>query len=436
MEQTLYAGYSKMDITPDFPVCLSGYGNDSIRPAMGIESRIYVTCVAVKSGDKTFLIYTMDGLSAHESIPAILRERMAEVCDIPGEQIFLSATHCHSCPLIYLGVPGTEEYRELFFSQAVQAGLNAIADLSPATMELAQKTAPGFTFVRHFLMKDGTWAGINFGDFKLENVVDYATPADETMILLSFVRQGKKPILMVNFQAHAAWSYQIGRYIISADWIGHMRDTVTEKTDYLVAYYNGASGNQITADKLNKGPEELWFKHGRRCGEFVVEMTKELKPISGTQLGNAHLMYQTPIEHSTDHLVEPCKEIYDLYGKQGNMPEASRRAKEMGLSSAYVAAAIIRRSNHPAVEEREMNAFRIGPVGFTTGTYEMSSNEGIYVRKNSPFAHTFILCANSGYIPNSAAIDYHTYEGDTTMEARGTAEKMAQKYVEMLNSLC
>ena len=123
MSNIIYAGFGKENITPDFDVCLAGYGNDIIRPAMGVEQQIYVTCVAVRNEEKTFLIYTMDGLSAHESIAAILRERLAEAgCDVPGEQVFLSATHCHSCPRIYLGTPGAEEFRELFFSQAVKAG--------------------------------------------------------------------------------------------------------------------------------------------------------------------------------------------------------------------------------------------------------------------------------------------------------------------------
>ena len=69
MSNIIYAGYGKENITPDFDVCLAGYGNDIIRPAMGVEQQIYVTCVAVRNEEKTFLIYTMDGLSAHESSP-------------------------------------------------------------------------------------------------------------------------------------------------------------------------------------------------------------------------------------------------------------------------------------------------------------------------------------------------------------------------------
>ena len=436
MSNILYAGYGKENITPDFDVCLAGYGNDIIRPAMGVEQQIYVTCVAVRNEEKTFLIYTMDGLSAHESIAAILRERLAEAgCDVPGEQVFLSATHCHSCPRIYLGTPGAEEFRELFFSQAVKAGLNAIADLAPAQMQLAQKDCVDLTFVRHYLMKDGSWAGINFGKLVRSEIADYATKADNTMIMLKFAREGKQDIMMLNFQAHPALSYQIGRYIISADWVGRMRDQVAKETGALVAYYNGASGNQITRSFLVPGAEPFWFEYAKKVAAHALSLVPELKPVEGTQMENVHLMYETQIDHSLDHLVPQCQEIADMDQKQGRKDEADQKAWALGLGSCYVAGMIVMRAGKPATAVREMNAFRIGPVGFTTGTYEMSSDAGIYVRANSPFKNTFILCANSGYIPTANAIDNHTYEGDTTMEIRGTAEAMAEKYVEMLNQV-
>lgn len=436
MSNILYAGYGKENITPDFPVCLAGYGNDIIRPAMGVEQQIYVTCVAVKNEEKTFLIYTMDGLSAHESIAAILRERLAEAgCDVPAEHIFLSATHCHSCPRIYLGTPGAAQYRGLFFRQAVKAGLAALADLAPAKMSMAKDDSKELAFVRHYRMKDGSWAGINFGKLVRSEIADYATPADNTMIMLKFAREGKQDIMMLNFQAHPALSYQIGRYIISADWVGRMRDQVAKETGALVAYYNGASGNQITRTFLDPKPEPFWFQYAKLVADQMLTLVPKLQPVEGTQMETTRLMYETQIDHTMDYLKPQCEEIADLYQRQGLKDEADKKAWALGLGSCYVAGILVARSEKPATSVREMNAFRIGPIGFTTGTYEMSSDAGIYVRKHSPFDTTFVLCANSGYIPTANAIDNHTYEGDTTYEIRGTAEAMAEKYVEMLKEV-
>ena len=78
--------------------------------------------------------------------------------------------------------------------------------------------------------------------------------------------------------------------------------------------------------------------------------------------------------------------------------------------------------------ELETNAFRVGGVGFTTGTYEMFSDAGIYIRENSPYEFTFLLTGNSGYIPSDAAFNYRCYEADTGFFARGTAEMLAENY--------
>ena len=48
---------------------------------------------------------------------------------------------------------------------------------------------------------------------------------------------------------------------------------------------------------------------------------------------------------------------------------------------------------------------------------------------------TVIITGNSGYIPSRAAYDYRSYEADTGYYARGTAEKLAEQYVEMLKAL-
>ena len=99
------------------------------------------------------------------------------------------------------------------------------------------------------------------------------------------------------------------------------------------------------------------------------------------------------------------------------------------------ASAIRRNVGKGMTENLEVNAFSIGDLGFTTGTYEMSSTEGIYVRANSPFENTFILCGNQAYIPTSKAYDMRTYEGDTAPYLQGTAEAMADKYLEMLREI-
>ena len=99
------------------------------------------------------------------------------------------------------------------------------------------------------------------------------------------------------------------------------------------------------------------------------------------------------------------------------------------------ARAIRSRYDKPATEPRELRAFRVGPVGFTTGTYEMFCDHALYVKENSPFDITFIITGCGGYIGNKASFEYRSYETDTGMFASGTGEKMAEEYVKLLNAV-
>ena len=88
-----------------------------------------------------------------------------------------------------------------------------------------------------------------------------------------------------------------------------------------------------------------------------------------------------------------------------------------------------------ATGELEINAFSIGGVGFTTGTYEMFSDHGLYVKEHSPFDVTFVITGCSGYIPTPEAYVYRSYEADTGYYASGTGEKLAEAYVQMLGQV-
>ena len=78
MANILYAGFGRESINPDFPVSLSGYGDNYKRPGLGRENTIYITCVAFKNDEgKTLMVYTMDGLMANESLANDLRKALA-----------------------------------------------------------------------------------------------------------------------------------------------------------------------------------------------------------------------------------------------------------------------------------------------------------------------------------------------------------------------
>lgn len=433
MAEQLFVGFGKCLLTPDYEVSIAGYGDDEVRRSEGVASDIYMTCIAVGNGEKTVLLITADALSVGPGTGLEIKEAVSKATGLPDTQVFICATHSHSAPRLYAGTPNALEYRAHFYEVAVQVSKKALADMSPAEMSAGQMQIPLMTFVRHYITADGSYAGPNFG--VLKNLKAHTTPADETMIMVEFTRQDKQPVILVNWQAHPANARFIGFHLLSADYVGVMRDKLQGLTGGLVAFYNGASGNQICHGWLvEEKPNLDWFEYGQKLADYAMSLRRRLQPCQGTQINCVRYMFEAQMDHTWDHMLPQANEVYDLWKSVGKA-EADALGKTYGFTSCYQSAHIRRKAAQGQTEELEMNALRIGPIGFITGTYEMFSTTGIYARTHSPFEHTVVMCGNSDYIPCKEAYEYRSYEGDVAHHAPGTAEAMAEKYAQMLNQI-
>ena len=433
MEKTLLAGYGITNITPDFDVCLSGYGRDEQRHAEGVEHDIFTTCVAVSDGEKTILMVTNDVISTEVETTFRLKEEISQATGIPEDRVYISNTHSHSTTRVAMNskIPGTEQFRQLVFAKAIEAAKAALGDLAPAGMWIGDQQLYHMAFVRHWLMKDGTYYGPNFGSIK-SGFVGHATKADETLMMIRFSRENKQDILMVNWQAHPANSRRIGFQLISPDYVGIVRDRLAEKTGALIHYLPGASGNQICRSSWEEEHNNLnWDEYGEKLAEYALELLPKLEPVNGIGIENTRIIYPARTNHADEDKLEEAREVSKVFREQG-IEEGNKLARSYGFTSVYHAGSVLSRPSLGETSPLDMNAFRIGDVGFITGTWEMASTTGISVRENSPFRYTAILCGNSRYVPAYAAYLYGSYESSNTIYAQGTAEEVSQKYMEML----
>jgi hypothetical protein len=163
-------------------------------------------------------------------------------------------------------------------------------------------------------------------------------------------------------------------------------------------------------------------------------MMDQFEPVQGETIKTSRHTMDAPIDHSWDHMLAQANEVYEVWKRDGKEAGDALGAT-YGFTSSYQARAIRSRAAMDAETQLELNAFSVGDVGFTTGTYEMFSDQGLYVKRNSPYKITFIITGNSGYIPSEAAYTYRSYEADTGMFAPGTAEKLAEEYVKILKEM-
>lgn len=434
---SLQVGYAKIDITPDYVVGLGGYSNSESRKSEGVAMPIYTTCIAFRDGDETILLYTIDKCGISGIMCQLIRESVCPATGLPEDKVFIGATHSHSAPDFTRDEPG-RRYRQEFLDAAVKAAQDALADLTPATIEATTTQVPGMAHVRHYITADGTYAGSNFGTISKDNpAIASILEADCTMVLVKFVREGKKDVLLVNWGAHCDMSKKIGFHLIAPSYPGPLRNKLEELTGDHVAYFTAASGNVGGGSRVKAIQETIpagWIEYGEKLANAAFAALPTLQKVEGEGIKTCHRIVAVDVDHSWDPMIEQANEVYDLWKTVGK-EEGDALGKTYNFTSSYQARAIRTRYNMDKTTDLELNAFRVGGLSFTTGTYEMFSESGKAVRDGSPFPFTFLVTGNATYVSSETAYDYRCYEADTGLYARGTAEKLVDEYIRMLNEV-
>ncbi len=434
----LQVGFARENVTPDFSVGMGGYGDTGTRRSTGILSYLYVDCIAFTEGEETVLLFSLDAQAVGQEKREIFRDAVNEATGIAKDHMFFGASHTHNGATSDDEDDAATKNKTLLIAGVVKAAQKALEDRSKATIYAGAKDLKNMNFVRHYVMSDGSYAGSNFGDLNSLEEVAHATETDPALTLYKFDREdeSKKDILLVNWAAHADHAVENYNYL-SADYPGAIRDEVEATTDLLCMFIPGAGGNQNPHGRIEGEDHEYktMKKYGQALGKEAVAYLPELKPVEDTTIAVTSQTVDVPVDHSWDHLIKEAEEIWALWNS-GDRDGANRMARELGMSGAYHARTIRGgRVNLGETLPVEIAAIRIGDIAFVNHHYEMFSDAGLYIKANSPFTHTVVFEGNGGYIASKEAYDYVSYESSISNYARGSAEMLAEKFVEMLKSL-
>ena len=438
----LQVGYGRADITPTANTPLGGYGNATQRLSNGFLDPLYVTCMAfTDSADNTVLLFTQDLLGTNSRYTKEAREAISAATGISGEYIHFASTHTHSSPSTSADHPAIATFKTLYMQQVVKAAQAALADRADATLYFGSTMVDGMNFIRHYKLDNGTYAGSNFGDFTSGKIVDHAEANDPQMQILKIDRadETKKDILVMNWQAHPCFTDGGGTGTdLSADFIGTARAYVESQTGCHFAYFTGAAGNHNATSRIESEKHNLSYsEYGQKLGQAMIDA---LGSLTQAESGNIKTAQQSfTAEHNQEDLdkIEQAREVMNIAATV-SATEATKRAKELGLSSRFHASSIISRAKNGDPITIELNAVSIGNFAFIAAPYEMFAANGRYIKENSPAGLTFIIsCANqsNGYIPSKEAYVYGCYESHTSDFAPGTGEKAQDAFIELLNSL-
>ena len=93
---TFRAACVKVDITPDTPQWLHGYGP---RKSSGVHDRIFHRIVAMDDGATQFFLVSTDVCTVSPSFHDSFCKELESATGIGPEQIWWSATHTHAAPI-------------------------------------------------------------------------------------------------------------------------------------------------------------------------------------------------------------------------------------------------------------------------------------------------------------------------------------------------
>ena len=439
----LLVGYAKRDITPEVPMGLIGYGNDATRLHRAVLDPISGICLALTDGQgETVLLYSVDLLLVDAALTEEFRCAVGKATGVKKSHIFLAATHDHSAPAVTdRQQPRGIAYKDFFIRQMVLAAEEAMADRAAASVETGTSEAENLCYTRHYVNQDGSYFGDNFGA-RQDPIAGHAGVPDREIRLVRFRREGQPEILLVNWQAHAKMcstaTSQFGKdhhYHLSADFIGYARKRLEEKTGTQVIYFSGASGNlnpdsRIEAEAPPKEPDKV----GAMLAEFAYNGLEDMKPLPTDDICCRWQQVTVPIDHSDDHKVQLAKSIWDMWATD---PENCKlRAKAEGFNSTFAARDVIRRHGYEESRQMELGVLRIGQLAFVAAPYEMFCENGKYIKEHARCEATIIMtCVNDyhKYIPSERAFAHGCYEVDSRLYPKGTAERLAQTLVELIN---
>ena len=436
----LQVGYGKVNITPEESMPLAGYGNSDQRMSVGCKEYLYATCVAISDGTNMVLLYGIDMIGTGQAFFESIREELSKKLNIPVENIVISASHNHSCPDFNVQMPAVQQWRETFKKRMVQCGEQAAQDLAPATMSTASAETQGLNFVRHYRMEDGSVIGAqNIINLSGMAITGHATKADPELRLLKFDREEKKDILLANFQTHPHRSASVTMNLITPDLVGIFREELENALDLQVVYFTGAAGNinpvslikeeNVTAD---------YIEQGKALAKYAIDAEGSYTSVESGPVKAIVSTYEGKVDHSQDQLVSVAKEAQALWVETNDVNAVTDAYLSYGINGPQHAGAIINKAMQPQTKSFDIYALSFGDVAFAVAPYEMFDTNGMFIKENSPFAVTFVAeCANgaNGYFPSEESWEGGGYEVDITLYVRGTAEELANRYVEMLNSL-
>lgn len=263
-------GVAQLDITPDYPVRLSGFGFRR-EQSEGVTQKILAKALAIADEQQgPAILITVDNLCVPDAVTSEIARRLKEKVGLKRERLAITATHTHTAPMLknvcptLFGVPipaehqaSIDRYTAEFIDALENVAVSAFKDIRPSRLSWGTGSA---NLAANRRTKGGP--------------VDHDLP-----VLAVHDSDGKLRAVYFSYACHCV---TLSDNKISGDWAGFAQHRVQEFFPGVVALASvgcGADSNPasgVTGDKA-----EICAQQGDQIAQEVKKvLSSSLKPIT------------------------------------------------------------------------------------------------------------------------------------------------------------
>lgn len=349
------AGFSKIDVTPDEPVRLAGYGSRETA-SVGVDAPLFVRCLALRPVDRPpAAADDADDAAAAPTVGANPSERLVlvsiESIGTPGamtreiarvleerhglrrEQIVFSNTHTHTGPDLaselsnIFGKPLTEaeeaaglRYRKRLHEAILEAVDAALDDVAPAALDYASGQV---TFAANRrVLTDGIWSG--FG-VQPDGPVDHSLP----VLRVTDPASGRVRGLVFNYACHCT-TLGGDHNRVHGDWAGVA--AVRLETTYPDAVALCTIGCGGDANPEPRGTLAMAQAHGETVADevrrVIADPMRRIDAAPEARFDYAALSFDLPTQEELRQRLEDrspqtrrhAQQLLEVYRREGRLP--------------------------------------------------------------------------------------------------------------------
>lgn len=282
-------GVAAIDITPKFPVRLSGFGFRRTE-SEGVTQKIWAKALAVDDGQAgPAVLVTVDNLGVPWTMVQTVARRLQEKTDLVPERFTVTASHTHTAPMLssvapnLFGQPIPEEhqrridlYTKKLTDSIEQVSIEALDDLQPGRLEWSPGSAGQVSFAKNRRSKEGP--------------VDHDLP-----VLIARTANGDIRAIYTSYACHCV---TLSNNKISGDWAGYAQEWLEKKYPSAVAMVSiGCGADQNPDTGVTGDNTEAASLQGREIADEVFRRLKgEMIPLVGglkTILNQVELDFDT-----------------------------------------------------------------------------------------------------------------------------------------------